>query len=101
VYAASEGLQAILVEQKAPGGQAGTSSLIENYLGFPAGVTGADLASRGYPRDGSAPNSCWHRRVRATRGSMPHPRMSDGKAVVSARSRRARRARTRYPGIEP
>ena len=46
VYAASEGLQAILVEQKAPGGQAGTSSLIENYLGFPAGVTGADLARR-------------------------------------------------------
>jgi len=46
VYAASEGLQAILVEQKAPGGQAGTSSLIENYLGFPAGVTGADLAHR-------------------------------------------------------
>ncbi|HET9383680.1 MAG TPA: response regulator, partial [Gemmatimonadales bacterium] len=46
VYAASEGLRALLVEQDAPGGQAGTSSLIENYLGFPAGVTGADLALR-------------------------------------------------------
>ena len=46
VYAASEGLRAVLVEQHAPGGQAGTSSLIENYLGFPAGVTGADLAQR-------------------------------------------------------
>lgn len=46
VYAASEGLQAILVEERAPGGQAGTSSLIENYLGFPAGVSGADLAHR-------------------------------------------------------
>jgi thioredoxin reductase (NADPH) len=46
VYAASEGLHALLVEQDAPGGQAGTSSLIENYLGFPAGVTGADLALR-------------------------------------------------------
>jgi thioredoxin reductase (NADPH) len=46
VYAASEGLTALLVEQKAPGGQAGTSALIENYLGFPAGVTGADLAHR-------------------------------------------------------
>jgi thioredoxin reductase (NADPH) len=46
VYAASEGLKALLVEQDAPGGQAGTSSLIENYLGFPAGVTGADLAQR-------------------------------------------------------
>ncbi len=46
VYAASEGLRAVLVESHAPGGQAGTSSLIENYLGFPAGVTGADLAHR-------------------------------------------------------
>jgi thioredoxin reductase (NADPH) len=46
VYAASEGLRTLLVEQDAPGGQAGTSSLIENYLGFPAGVTGADLAQR-------------------------------------------------------
>lgn len=46
VYAASEGLHALLIEQHAPGGQAGTSSLIENYLGFPGGVTGADLAQR-------------------------------------------------------
>jgi thioredoxin reductase (NADPH) len=46
VYAASEGLRALLIEQNAPGGQAGTSSLIENYLGFPSGVTGADLAQR-------------------------------------------------------
>lgn len=46
VYAASEGLRTILVESQAPGGQAGTTSLIENYLGFPSGVTGADLAQR-------------------------------------------------------
>jgi len=46
VYAASEGLRALLIEQAAPGGQAGTSSRIENYLGFPKGVTGADLAQR-------------------------------------------------------
>jgi len=46
VYAASEGLKALLIEQHAPGGQAGSSSLIENYLGFPGGVTGADLAQR-------------------------------------------------------
>lgn len=46
VYAASEGLHTLLVEQSAPGGQAGTSSMIENYLGFPSGVTGADLAMR-------------------------------------------------------
>ena len=46
VYGASEGLRTILVERCAPGGQAGTSSKIENYLGFPSGVTGADLARR-------------------------------------------------------
>jgi thioredoxin reductase (NADPH) len=46
VYGASEGLSAIVVEREAPGGQAGTSSRIENYLGFPAGVSGDELASR-------------------------------------------------------
>ncbi len=44
VYAASEGLGTILIEQASPGGQAGTTSLIENYLGFPDGVPGAELA---------------------------------------------------------
>jgi thioredoxin reductase (NADPH) len=46
VYGASEGLRTILVERFATGGQAGTSSQIENYLGFPSGVSGADLARR-------------------------------------------------------
>ena len=46
VYGASEGLKTIVVEREAPGGQAGTSSRIENYLGFPNGVSGADLARR-------------------------------------------------------
>jgi thioredoxin reductase (NADPH) len=46
VYAASEGLQTIVVERQAPGGQAGTSSRIENYLGFPSGVSGDELSSR-------------------------------------------------------
>src|SRR5262245_14561653 len=46
VYGASEGLRTVLIERNAPGGQAGTSSFIENYLGFPGGVTGADLARR-------------------------------------------------------
>ena len=46
VYGASEGLKTLLVEREAPGGQAGTTSRIENYLGFPAGLTGADLARR-------------------------------------------------------
>jgi len=46
VYAASEGLQALLIETDAPGGQAGSSSKIENYLGFPTGVSGQELAAR-------------------------------------------------------
>lgn len=48
VYASSEGLQTLVVEREAIGGQAGTSSLIRNYLGFSRGITGADLAQRGY-----------------------------------------------------
>ena len=46
VYGASEGLRTLLVEREAPGGQAGTTSRIENYLGFPAGLSGSDLARR-------------------------------------------------------
>jgi len=46
VYGASEGLRTVMVEREAPGGQAGQSSRIENYLGFPAGVSGSELARR-------------------------------------------------------
>jgi thioredoxin reductase (NADPH) len=46
VYGASEGLKTVMVEREAPGGQAGQSSRIENYLGFPAGLSGSDLARR-------------------------------------------------------
>jgi thioredoxin reductase (NADPH) len=46
VYGASEGLRTLMIERDAPGGQAGTSSRIENYLGFPSGLSGADLARR-------------------------------------------------------
>ncbi len=46
VYGASEGLKTVIVEREAPGGQAGLSSRIENYLGFPSGLSGADLARR-------------------------------------------------------
>jgi thioredoxin reductase (NADPH) len=46
VYGASEGLRTLVVEREAPGGQAGTSSRIENYLGFPSGVSGDELSSR-------------------------------------------------------
>ncbi len=48
VYGASEGLKTLVIEPMAPGGQAGSSSLIENYLGFPAGITGADLGRRAH-----------------------------------------------------
>ena len=48
VYAASEGLNAVIIEATAPGGQAGTSSRIENYLGFPLGISGQELAARAY-----------------------------------------------------
>ncbi len=46
VYASSEGLKTVMVERDAPGGQAGLSSSIQNYLGFPSGITGSDLARR-------------------------------------------------------
>jgi thioredoxin reductase (NADPH) len=46
VYGSSEGLATVVIDSTAPGGQAGTSSKIENYLGFPTGISGADLASR-------------------------------------------------------
>ncbi|NJL03418.1 MAG: FAD-dependent oxidoreductase [Chloroflexaceae bacterium] len=46
VYGASEGLRTVLIEREAPGGQAGTSSRIENYLGFPSGLSGSELARR-------------------------------------------------------
>lgn len=48
VYAASEGLDALVIEASSPGGQAGSSSNIENYLGFPIGISGRDLAARAY-----------------------------------------------------
>ena len=46
VYGASEGLATVVLDAVATGGQAGTSSRIENYLGFPAGISGAELADR-------------------------------------------------------
>jgi thioredoxin reductase (NADPH) len=48
VYAASEGLDVLVIEASSPGGQAGASSRIENYLGFPTGISGGDLAARAY-----------------------------------------------------
>src|SRR5262249_30223928 len=48
VYGASEGLDVLVVETYSPGGQAGSSSRIENYLGFPSGISGNELAARAY-----------------------------------------------------
>jgi thioredoxin reductase (NADPH) len=48
VYSASEGLDVLVLETHAPGGQAGSSSKIENYLGFPTGISGQELATRAY-----------------------------------------------------
>jgi thioredoxin reductase (NADPH) len=48
VYGASEGLSVLVLEAIAPGGQAGSSSRIENYLGFPLGISGQDLAGRAF-----------------------------------------------------
>jgi thioredoxin reductase (NADPH) len=48
VYGASEGLRTVVIEREAPGGQAGTSSRIENYLGFPSGISGDELADRAH-----------------------------------------------------
>jgi thioredoxin reductase (NADPH) len=48
VYGASEGLKTLIIEPEAPGGQAGSTSRIENYLGFPTGITGADLGRRAH-----------------------------------------------------
>ncbi len=50
VYGASEGLKVLMVERSAAGGQAGTSSRIENYLGFPEGISGEDLTGRALSR---------------------------------------------------
>ncbi len=48
VYGASEGLDVLVLESNSPGGQAGSSSMIENYLGFPMGISGQELAARAY-----------------------------------------------------
>ena len=48
VYGASEGLDVLVLESNAPGGQAGSSSKIENYLGFPTGISGQELAARAF-----------------------------------------------------
>jgi thioredoxin reductase (NADPH) len=60
VYGGSEGLRTLIIEAEAPGGQAALSSRIENYLGFPRGVSGAELARRRWRRRGASARSWSH-----------------------------------------
>lgn len=84
VYAASEGLKALVVEPEAPGGQAGSSSRIENYLGFPSGLSGADLARRAYVQATRFGAEFLTQRVTGIRTQAPYHyvKMADGREVT-------------------
>ena len=107
VYGASEGLRTLLIECSATGGQAGTSSRIENYLGFPSGITGADLAQRATAQAlRFGVEILTAREVVGLRRNDPYRivRMADGsevsaKAVVLATGMSVRMLEV--PGIEP
>ena len=76
VYAASEGLSTVVIEADAIGGQAGTSSMIRNYLGFPRGISGMRLAQRGAPslplrRNVARPPSCRPCTLSTTGANLP------------------------------
>lgn len=85
VYGASEGLSTVCIEQSAPGGQAGQSSRIENYLGFPNGITGGDLARRAVTQarrfkvDVLTPTSVTRLDVN---GPYPRLELADGSAIT-------------------
>ena len=86
VYGASEGLSTVLIEREAPGGQAGTSSRIENYLGFPTGVSGAELAARALTqaqRFGAEVLTPVAVTALTTEGGYKHLELSDGTAITS------------------
>lgn len=86
VYGGSEGLKTVLIDKRAPGGQAGTSSRIENYLGFPNGLSGADLARRAITQaqrfgvEFLAPQEVVSIK---SEGQYKHINMSDGSEVVT------------------
>jgi thioredoxin reductase (NADPH) len=86
VYAASEGLRTVVLEHTAPGGQAGSSMRIENYLGFPTGITGADLLNRAALQANKfgARLSVPSRAARvAIENNYPVLRLDDGEALTS------------------
>ncbi|RWQ65395.1 cyclic nucleotide-binding domain-containing thioredoxin-disulfide reductase [Mesorhizobium sp.] len=86
VYGASEGLRTIVVEREAPGGQAGTSSRIENYLGFPSGISGDELASRALQQARRLGAEILVTRSVAGIDPATHDLFLDGTDVVRARS---------------
>ncbi len=102
VYAASEGLDVLVVEANAPGGQAGTSSRIENYLGFPTGISGMALAGRALVQTqkfGANVNvACHATRLRCER--RPYAlELSDGRVVQTSTVIIATGAKYREPAI--
>lgn len=88
VYAASEGLDALVIETDAPGGQAGSSSKIENYLGFPTGVSGQELAARAMTQAQKfgARMMVGHGAVRLNCSRRPYAVVLDNGNTISARS---------------
>jgi len=86
VYGASEGLRTIVVEREAPGGQAGTSSRIENYLGFPSGISGDELASRALQQARRLGAEILVTRSVASVDPAKHEVFLDGVDVIRARS---------------
>jgi thioredoxin reductase (NADPH) len=88
VYAASEGLDALVIETEAPGGQAGSSSKIENYLGFPTGVSGQELANRAIAQAQKfgAKMMVGHGVVRLDCGKRPYGIVLDNDSRLSARA---------------
>ena len=85
VYGASEGLRTLVIEPEAPGGQAGSTSRIENYLGFPSGITGADLGRRAHAQAFRFGAEFVTQRVTGLRidGQYRFVQMADGKEVSS------------------
>ncbi|HWF92686.1 MAG TPA: FAD-dependent oxidoreductase [Terriglobales bacterium] len=88
VYAASEGLDVLVIETNAPGGQAGSSSKIENYLGFPTGVSGQELASRALTQAQKfgAKMMVAHRVTKLDCEKRPYKLVLDNGSTLSARS---------------
>jgi thioredoxin reductase (NADPH) len=85
VYGASEGLRTLVIEPDAPGGQAGSSSRIENYLGFPSGITGADLGRRAHTQAARLGAEFLTQRVTGLRidGQYRFLQLADGREISS------------------